>query len=214
MKCMNLVMDDFYHAHAHSLRLLCVEECGKFVANSYVGDCALTRTRNTEKKRTSDVTRTITGNVNESIEYGSVTINNNLMGKTVTEMMPAGDYKTEVTAMNYETMFMVNGEHKVMDMSTKKTVYDLAITDLTFGSPRSTTDANIVSETFVGVKNSNHLAASGGVYVGFRCDFYIGPKAVDTKVHIRKSATSLDQGEVFFTDRKIAKLGYKLTIIG
>src|SRR5690606_27168567 len=111
----------------------------------------VTRTGNTEESRNGDVTRTITGNVNESIENGSVTINNNLMGKTVTEMMPAGDYKTEVTAMNYETMFMVNGEHKVMDMSTKKTVIDLGITDLVFDSPRSTTDANIVSETFVGV---------------------------------------------------------------
>src|SRR5690606_37940073 len=100
----------------------------------------------------------ITGDVTESIENGSVTINNNLMGKTVTEQV-TGDYKTEITAMNYETMFMINGEHKVMDMSNKKTVFDLAITDLTFGNPRSTTGVNIVSETFVGVKNSNHLAA-------------------------------------------------------
>ena len=155
---MNLVMDDFYHAH--SQRLLSTEDCGSFVTSSQVGDYTLTRTGNTEESRTGDVTGTITGNVNESIENGSVTINNNLMGKTVTEMMPAGDYKTEVTAMNYETMFMVNGEHKVMDMSTKKTVYDLAITDLTFSNPRSTTDANIVSETFLGVKNSNFLGAS------------------------------------------------------
>src|SRR5690606_2214984 len=159
MKYMNLVIDDFYHAHAHSLRLMCIEECGKFFANSYVGDYALTRTGNTEETRNGDVTRTITGNVNESIENGSVTTNNNLMGKTVTEMMPAGDYKTEITAMNYETMFMLNGEHKVMDISTKKTVIDLGITDLVFDSPRSTTDANIVSDTFVGVNNSNHLVA-------------------------------------------------------
>src|SRR5690606_18875024 len=128
------------------------------------GDYALTRTGNTEETRTGDVTRTITGNVTESIENGSVTINNNLMGETVTEMMPTGDYKTEVTAMNYETMFMINGEHKVMDMSNKKTVYDLAITDLTFSNPRSTTDVNVVSETFVGIKNSNHLAACFGFH--------------------------------------------------
>src|SRR5690606_9955703 len=164
MKCMNLVMDDFYHAHAHahSQRLLSTEGCGSFVTSSQAGDYTLTRTGNTEETRTGDVTRTITGNVTESIENGSVTINNNLMGKTVTEMMPAGDYKTEVTAMNYETMFMVNGEHKVMDMSSKKTVFDLAITDLTFSNPRSTTDVNVVFETFVGVKNSNHLAACFG----------------------------------------------------
>src|SRR5690606_31964478 len=213
MKCMNLIMDDFHHAHAHSLRLLCIEGCVDLVVKSQAGDYTLTRTGKTEESRTGNVTSTTIGNVTESISGGAVEIKNELDGKTLTEKV-TGDYKTEITAMNYETMFMINGEHKVMDMSNKKTVYDLAITDLTFGSPRSTTDANIVSETFVGVKNSNHLAASGGVYVGFRCDFYIGPKAVDTKVHIRKSATSLDQGEVFFTDRKIAKLGYKLTIIG
>jgi len=165
---MNLVMDDFYHAHAHSLRPLCIEGCGYLVANSYVGDCALTRTCNTEKKRTGDVTRTITGNVTESIENGSVTINNNLMGKTVTEMMPAGDYKTEVTAMNYETMFMVNGEHKVMDVSTKKTVIDLGITDLVFDSPRSTTDANIVSETFLGGRLINNFGLHYERFVGAR----------------------------------------------
>src|SRR5690606_16017326 len=91
---------------------------GKHI-EGHAGDYALTRTGTTEESRTGDVTRTITGNVTESIENGSVTINNNLMGKTVTEMMPAGDYKTEVTAMNYETMFMVNGERKEMDMSPK-----------------------------------------------------------------------------------------------
>src|SRR5690606_4254151 len=216
MKCMNLVMDDFYHAHAHahSQRLLSTEGCGSFVTSSQAGDYTLTRTGNTEETRTGDVTRTITGNVTESIENGSVTINNNLMGKTVTEMMPAGDYKTEATAMNYETMFMLNGEHKAMDISTKKTVIDLGITDSVFDSPRSTTDDNIVSETFVGIKNSNHLAASGGIYVGARADLYVGPKIVDKKIYIRKSATTVDQGEAFLTDRKIGKLGYKLTIIG
>src|SRR5690606_32876443 len=198
----------------HSQRLLSTEDCGSFVTSSQAGDYTLTRTGNTEESRTGDVTRTITGNVTESIENGSVTINNNLMGKTVTEMMPAGDYKTEVTAMNYETMFMVNCEDKVMDMSSKKTVFDLAITDLTFSNPRSTTDVNVVFETFVGVKNSNHLAACFGYHVGAKAEFYIGPKIVDKKIYIRKSATSLDQGEAFLTDRKIGKLGYKLTIIG
>src|SRR5690606_35784327 len=125
---------------------------GKHI-EGHAGDYALTRTCNTDESRTGAVTITITGNVTERIGNGTVAINNNLMGKIVTEMMPAGDYKTEVTAMNYETMFMVNGEHKVMDMSTKKTVIDLGITDLVFDSPRSTTDANIVSETFIGVKN-------------------------------------------------------------
>src|SRR5690606_38629073 len=214
MKCMNLVMDDFYHAHAHSLRPLCIEGCGDLVANSYVGDCALTRTRNTEKKRTGDVTRTITSNVNESIENGSVTINNNLMGKTVTEMMPAGDYKTEVTAMNYETMFMVNGEHKVMDMSTKKTVIDLGITDLVFDSPWSTTDANIVSETFVGVKNSNHFAACYGFHIGSQAECYAGPKIVDKRHYIIKSSTVLDSGEMTVASFKLGKLSYKLILIG
>src|SRR5690606_22191735 len=174
----------------------------------------LTRKGNTEETRTGNVTSTTIGNVTESISGGAVEIKNELDGKTVTEMMPAGDYKTEVTAMNYETMFMVNGEHKVMDMSSKKTVFDLAITDLTFSNPRSTTDANIVSETFIGVKNSNHLAACFGYHVGAKAEFYIGPKIVDKKIYIRKSATSLDQGEAFLTDRKIGKLGYKLTIIG
>src|SRR5690606_29376425 len=120
MKCMNLVIDDFYHAHAHSLRLMCIEECGKFFANSYVGDYALTRTGNTEESRTGDVTRTIIGNVTESISGGAVEIKNEIDGKTVTEKI-TGDHKTEITAMNYETMFMINGEHKVMDMSNKKT---------------------------------------------------------------------------------------------
>ena len=178
------------------------------------GDYALTRTGNTEETRTGDVTRTITGNVNESIENGTVAINNNLMGKTVTEMMPAGDYKTEITAMNFETTFVVSGERKEMDMSPKFDAWWMGSLSANYVNPRMALDYGFVSETFAGIKNSNHLAASGGVYVGFRCDFYIGPKAVDTKVHIRKSATSLDQGEVFFTDRKIAKLGYKLTIIG
>src|SRR5690554_3323738 len=214
MKCMNLVIDDFYHAHAHSLRLMCIEDCGKFFANSYVGDYALTRTGNTEETRNGDVTRTITGNVNESIENGSVTINNNLMGETVTEMMPTGDYKTEVTAMNYETMFMINGEHKVMDMSNKKTVYDLAITDLTFSNPRSTTDVNVVSETFVGIKNSNHLAACFGFHIGAKAEYYVGPKIVDKRHYIRKSSTVLDSGEMKVASFKVGKLGYQLTLIG
>src|SRR5690606_17963422 len=127
-------------------------------------------------------------NVTENIKNGSVAINNNLMGKTVTEKV-TGDYKTEVTAMNYETMFMVNGEHKVMDMSTKKTVIDLGITDLVFDSPRSTTDANIVSETFVGVKNSNHSAACFGFHIGAEAEYYAGPKIVDKRHYIRKSST-------------------------
>src|SRR5690606_17772534 len=186
---------------------------GKHI-EGHAGDYALTRTGNTEENRTGDITRTITGNVNESIENGSVTINNNLMGKTVTEMMPAGDYKTEVTAMNYETMFMVNGEHKVMDMSTKKTVIDLGITDLVFDSPRSTTDANIVSETFVGVKNSNHLAACFGFHIGAKAECYAGPKIVDKRHYIRKSSTVLDSGEMKVASFKVGKLSYKLTLIG
>src|SRR5690606_41424410 len=105
MKCMNLVMDDFYHAHAHSLRPLCIEGCGDLVANSYAGDYALTRTGNTEETRTGDVTRTIAGNVTESIKNGSVTINNNLMCKTVTAMMQAGDYNTETNELNYEPKY-------------------------------------------------------------------------------------------------------------
>jgi len=171
---------------------MCIEECGKFFANSYVGDYILTRTGNTEESRTGDVTRTITGNITESIESGSVTINNNLMGKTVTEMMPAGDYKTEVTAMNYETMFMINGEHKVMDMSNKKTVYDLAFTDLTFGSPRSTTDANIVSETFLGMKNSNFIGASYETRLSVKYLREAGPVIGDSNLKIEKNEISVE----------------------
>src|SRR5690606_27315898 len=140
--------------------------------------------------------------------------NNNLMGKIVTEMMPAGDYKTEVTAMNYETMLMVNGEHKVMDMSTKKTVIDLGITDLVFDSPRSTTDANIVSETFIGVKNSNHLAACFGSHIGAQAEYYARPQIVDKSNYIRKSSTVLDSGEMPVASFKARRLSYKLTLIG
>src|SRR5690554_5999116 len=193
MKCMNLVMDDFYHAHAHSLRPLCIEGCGDLVANSYVGDCALTRTRNTEKKRTGDVTRTITGNVNESIENGSVTINNNLMGKTVTEMMPAGDYKTEITAKSYETTFVVNDERKEMDMSPKFDQWWMGGVTKNYGFTRSDCDYGVVTETFLGLKNSHHLAACFGSHVGAKAEFYAGPKIVEKKIHIRKSSTSLDQ---------------------
>src|SRR5690554_2691293 len=140
------------------------------------GDYALTRTGNTEETRTGDVTRTITGNVNESIENGTVAINNNLMGKTVTEMMPAGDYKTEVTAMNYETTFVVNGERKEMDMSPKFDAWWMGSLSANYVNPRMALDYGFVSETFAGIKNSNHLAASGGIYVGARADLYVGPK--------------------------------------
>src|SRR5690606_252883 len=143
---------DYYHNNRYQIVM------GQYVEMQEQG-YKLTRKGNTEETRTGNVTSTTIGNGTESIKNGSVTINNNLMGKTVTEMMPAGAYKPEITAKSYETMFMVNDEHKVMDISTKKTVIDLGITDLVFDSPRSTTDANIVSETFVGVKNSNHLAA-------------------------------------------------------
>src|SRR5690606_29928407 len=170
------------------------------------GDYALTRTGNTEETHTGDVTRTITGNVTESIENGSVTINNNLMGKTVTEMMPAGDYKTEVTAMNYEATFVVNGERKEMDMSPKFDAWWMGSLSANYVNPRMALDYGFVSETFAGIKNSNHLAASGGIYVGARADLYVGPKIVDKKIYIRKSATTLDQGEAFLTDRKIGKL--------
>src|SRR5690606_32579374 len=141
---------DYYHNNRYQIVM------GQYVEMQEQG-YKLTRNGNTEETRTGNVTSTTIGNVTESISGGAVEIKNELDGKTVTEMMPAGDYKTEITAMNYETMFMLNGEHKVMDISTKKTVIDLGITDLVFDSPRSTTDANIVSETFVGVKNSNHL---------------------------------------------------------
>src|SRR5690606_2693185 len=102
MKCMNLVIDDFYHAHAHSLRLLCVEECGTSVTSSQAGDYALTRTGRPEEGRTGDVTRPMTAEVTESIENGSVTVNNNQMRKTVPDQV-TGDYKTEMTAMSLET---------------------------------------------------------------------------------------------------------------
>src|SRR5690606_38455499 len=185
MKCMNLVMDDFYHAHAHahSQRLLSTEGCGSFVTSSQAGDYTLTRTGNTEETRTGDVTRTITGNVTESIENGSVTINNNLMGETVTEMMPTGDYKTEVTAMNYETMFMVNGERKEMDMSPKFDQWWMGSVSKNIVAGRLDFDHGVVTETFAGAKNSNHLAVSGGIYVGARAHLYVGPKIVDKKIY-------------------------------
>src|SRR5690606_28535198 len=132
------------------------------------GDYILRRNGKTEETRTGDVTRTIIGNVTESISGGAVEIKNEIDGKTVTEMMPDGDYKTEVTAMNYETMFMINGEHKVVDMSTKKTVIDLGITDLVFDSPRSSTDANIVSQTFLGGRIINNFGLHYERFVGAR----------------------------------------------
>src|SRR5690606_11393307 len=159
MKCMNLVMDDFYHAHAHSLRLMCIEECGKFFANSQAGDYTLTRTGNTEESRTGDVTRTITGNVTESISGGAVEIKNELDGKTVTEKV-TGDYKTEITAMNYETMFMVNGECKEMDMSPKFDQWWMGSVSKNIVAGRLDVDHGVVTETFAGVKNSNFLGAS------------------------------------------------------
>src|SRR5690606_24725939 len=167
MKCMNLVMDDFYHAHAHahSQRLLSTEGCGSFVTSSQAGDYTLTRTGNTEETRTGDVTRTITGNVTESIENGSVTINNNLMGKTVTEMMPAGDYKTEITAINYETTFVVNGERKEMDMSPKFDAWWMGSVSKNIVAGRLDFDHGFVTETFAGIKNSNHLAACFGFHI-------------------------------------------------
>src|SRR5690606_30869500 len=171
---------------------------GKHI-EGHAGDYTLTRT--------GDVTRTITGNVNESIENGSVTINNNLMGKTVTEQV-TGDYKTEITSMNFETTFVVNGERKEMDMSPKFDAWWMGSLSANYVNPRMALDYGVVSETFAGIKNSNHLAASGGIYVGARADLYVGPKIVDKKIYIRKSATTLDQGEAFLTDRKIGKLGY------
>ncbi len=187
---MNLVMDDFYHAH--SLRLLCVEECGNFVTSSQAGDYALTRT--------GDVTKTITGNVTESIENGSVTINNNLMGKTVTEMMPDGDYKTEVTAKNYETMFMINGEHKVMDMSLKSTKYVGGLLDVTYAQPRTINDINPFFEIFLGVKNGFVAGMSSDVKLCVTVDyrksihfFNENQSVIDTKISLRKCGQSIQK---------------------
>ena len=109
---------------------------------------------------------------------------------------------------------MVNGERKEMDMSPKFDQWRMGSVSKNVVAGRFDYDHGFVTETFVGVKNSNHLAASGGIYVGARADLYVGPKIVDKKIYIRKSATTLDQGEAFLTDRKIGKLGYKLTIIG
>src|SRR5690606_15550618 len=106
---------DYYHDNRYQIVM------GQYVEMQEQG-YKLTRNGNTEETRTGNVTSTTIGNVTESISGGAVEIKNELDGKTVTEMMPAGDYKTEITAMNYETMFMLNGEHKVMDISTKKTV--------------------------------------------------------------------------------------------
>src|SRR5690606_2606830 len=146
------------------------------------------------------------GNVTESIENGSVTINNNLMVESVTEMMPTGDYKTEVTAMNYETMFMVNGEHKVMDMSTKKTVYDLAITDWTFGNPRSTLDINIVSEIFSGLKNTMNLAMATDIFVGVKLATHSGPIVENKQGQLGRNNLHFDDVKFLYTTKCLTKI--------
>src|SRR5690606_25078706 len=197
---------DYYHNNRYQIVM------GQYVEVQEQG-YKLTRKGNTEETRTGNVTSTTIGNVTESISGGAVEIKNELDGKTVTEKV-TGDYKTEITAMNYETMFMVNGERKEMDMSPKFDAWWMGSLSANYVNPRFALDYGVVSETFAGIKNSNHLAASGGIYVGARADLYVGPKIVDKKIYIRKSATTLDQGEAFLTDRKIGKLGYKLTIIG
>src|SRR5690606_31162096 len=145
-------------------------------------------------------------NVTESISGGAVEIKNEIDGKTVTEMMPAGDYKTEVTAMNYETMFMVNGEHKVMDMSTKKTVFDWGIVDLTFGSPRSTTDVNVVSEIFAGLKNTMNLAMATDVFVGVKLATHSGPIIQNKQGQLGRNNLHFDDVKFLYTTKCLTKI--------
>src|SRR5690606_24448425 len=197
---------DYYHNNRYQIVM------GQYVEMQEQG-YKLTRKGNTEETRTGNVTSTTIGNVTESIENGTVTINNNLMGKTVTEKV-TGAYKTEITAKSYETTYVVNDERKEMDMSPKFDQWWMDSLSAYYVNPRFALDYGVVSETFGGIKNSIRLAASGGIYVGARADLYVGLKIVDKKIYIRKSATTLDQGEAFLTDRKIGKLGYKLTIIG
>src|SRR5690606_27185268 len=164
------------------------------------GDYILRRNGKTEETRNGDVTRTITGNVTESIENGSVTINNNLMGKTVTEMMPAGDYKTEVTAMNYETMFMVNGERKEMDMSLKSTKFLGGIFDVTYAQPRTVNDINPFSEIFLGVKTGFVAGMRSDVKLAVTVDYRKSihfsnenQSVIDTKISLRKCGQSIQE---------------------
>src|SRR5690606_869476 len=171
MKYMNLVMDDFHHAHAHSLRLMCIEECGEFFANSYVGDYALTRTGNTEETRNGDVTRTITGNVNESIENGSVTINNNLMAKKTTEVISGNqDYVATVSGNVTETSTITGNYTQLITAATASTTVSGNLnwiksaesqfvsgmcTEL-FGGVKAIANSGFVSDLYRGGKYENH----------------------------------------------------------
>src|SRR5690606_16157754 len=121
--------------------------CVDLVVNSQAGDYTLISTGKTEETRTGNVTSTTIGNVTESISGGAVEIKNELDGKTVTEKV-TGDYKTEITAMNYETMFMVSGERKEMDMSPKFDQWWMGGGTKNYGFTRSDCDYGVVTETF------------------------------------------------------------------
>src|SRR5690606_7683061 len=166
-----------------------------------------------EETRTGDVTRTITGNVTESIENGSVTINNNLMGKKTTEVISGNqDYVATVSGNFTENLAVTGNYSKVITASAISEVNTGAQTQVK--SDENKTILGMDYETYCGVKLSLSLAVNFDLFAGQKTEIYAGPKIVDKKIYIRKSATTLDQGEAFLTDRKIGKLGYKLTIIG
>src|SRR5690606_17400701 len=137
---------DYYHNNRYQIVM------GQYVEMQEQG-YKLTRNGNTEETRTGNVTSTTIGNVTESISGGAVEIKNELDGKTVTEQV-TGDYKTEITAKSYETTFVVNDVRKEMDMSPKFDQWWMGGVTKNYGFTRSDCDYGVVTETFLGLKNS------------------------------------------------------------
>src|SRR5690606_25422009 len=102
---------DYYHNNRYQIVM------GQYVEMQEQG-YKLTRKGNTEETRTGNVTSTTIGNVTESIKNGSVTINNNLMGKKTTEVISGNqDYVATVSGNFTENLAVTGNYSKVIAAS-------------------------------------------------------------------------------------------------
>ena len=181
------------------------------------GDMAHIQTGNHTSEITGDVTTTVTSGtatVEESIAGGAVT--KSIMGASedTLEKTITGDITETITAAG-KMAITITAATEYTSMITAPTLKQTTTGNMDWiKSAESQLVLGMHTDNFMGAKFANSLALVSENFAGVKMATYAGPKIDDKKIHIRKSATSMDKGESFLTDYKIGKLGYKLTLIG
>jgi hypothetical protein len=154
---------------------------------------------------TGNVTRETTGDVTETITGDKYEVNQTLSGDSNQIIMAGGKMSIQATA---------GTEISSIEITPMKKATITGNEDWIKGAMKSEMVVGLVNENFVGGKISTAVAAVSETHIGAKMSVYMGPKIVDKKIYIKKSATTMEKGETFLSDHKIAKLGYKLTLIG